>query len=104
MLKKDLQNNKLTYEEIQTVLLEIEMIINNKPLTHLYLDATKTPLTPNYLVFSSMLNHSSSNDRSINNQVLVEGEIYSKPKRASIHKTKAIKYPDHKAQGSSTCS
>lgn len=40
-----------------------------------------------------MLNHSSSNDRSINNQVLVEGEIYSKPKRASLHKTKAIKYP-----------
>ena len=99
-----MQNNNLTYEEIQTVLLEREMIINNRPLTHLYPDTTETPLTPNYLFFFSMLNHFSSNDRSINNQVFVEDEIYSKPKRASLHKTKGIKCTDHKAPGSSTCS
>ena len=104
LLKKDLKNNNLTYEEIQAVLLEREMIINNRPLTHLYPDTTETPLTPNYLFFSSMLNHSSSNDRSINNQVFVEDEIYSKPKRASLHKTKGIKCTDHKVQRSSTCS
>ena len=42
LLKKDLQNNKLAYEEMQIVLLEIEMIINNRPLTHLYPDNTKS--------------------------------------------------------------
>ena len=51
------------------------MIINNRPLTPLYPDATETPLTPNHLVFARMLNHSSSNDRSINNKVFVEAEI-----------------------------
>ena len=35
------------------------MIINNRPLTPLYPDATETPLTPNHLVFARMLNHSS---------------------------------------------
>ena len=34
---------------MQTVLLEIEMIINNRPLTHLYPDTTETSLTPNHL-------------------------------------------------------
>ena len=48
LVKKDLQNNKLTYKEMQTVLLEIEIIINNRPLTHLYSDITETSLTPNY--------------------------------------------------------
>ena len=75
LLKKDLQNNKLKYEEMQTVPLEIEMIINNRPLTHLYPDTIETPLAPNHLVFARMLNHSSSNDRSINNKVFFEGEI-----------------------------
>ena len=51
LLKKDLQNNKITYAEMQTVVLEIEMIISNRPLTHLYPDTTETPLTPNHLVF-----------------------------------------------------
>ena len=75
LLKKDLQNNKLTHEEMQTVLLEIEMIINIRPLTNFRPDTTETPLTPNHLVFAHTLNHTSSNDQSVNNKVFVEGEI-----------------------------
>ena len=60
---------------MKAVLLEMEMIINNRSLTHLYPDTTETPLTPNNLVFARFLNHTSSNDRSINDKVFVEGEI-----------------------------
>lgn len=66
-----LQNNKFTYQEMQIVLLGIKMTINNRPLTHLYPDKTGKPLTPNNLVVPRMLNHSSYNDQSINNQVFV---------------------------------
>ena len=45
LLRKNLRNNKLTYKVIQTVLLEIEIVINNRRLTHSYLDTTKTALT-----------------------------------------------------------
>ena len=76
LLKKDLQNNKLTDEEMQAVLLEIEMIISNRPLTHLYPDTTEMLLTPNHLVFARTLNHNSCNDRSIN-KVFFEGEIHT---------------------------
>ena len=51
------------------------MIINNRPLTHLYPDTTETPSTPDHLIFARMLNHTSSNDRSISSKVFVEGEI-----------------------------
>ena len=73
-MKKDLQNNEVIYEEMQTVQLEIEMIIN-RPSTHLYPDASEIPLTLNHMVFARMLNYSISSDQSINNQVFVEGEI-----------------------------
>ena len=51
------------------------MIINNRTLAHLYSDTIEAPLTPNHLVFTRMLTHSSSDDRSMNKQVFVEGEI-----------------------------
>ena len=39
MLKKDLSNNEFLYEEIQNVLVETKMIINNRPVTNLYLES-----------------------------------------------------------------
>ena len=68
-------HNRLRYEEIQTVLLEMEVIIDNRPLTHLYSDITETQLTTNLLIFARMLSHSRSNDQFINNQVFVEIKI-----------------------------
>ena len=38
LLRKELGNLKLSYEQLQTVLLEIETILNNWPLTYYYAD------------------------------------------------------------------
>ena len=48
-VEKDLRNNKLIYEQIQTVLFQMKMVINNIALTNLYPDIPKTPLTLNHL-------------------------------------------------------
>ena len=39
------------FEELQTVLFEVELIINNAPLTYVYPNAIGTCLTPNHLLF-----------------------------------------------------
>lgn len=39
ILKKDLSNDEFLYEEIQNVLVETKMIINNRPVTNLYLES-----------------------------------------------------------------
>ena len=38
LLKKDLRNYKDTFGELEAILLDIELIINNRPLTHIYTD------------------------------------------------------------------
>ena len=55
MLKKDLQNCRLSYEVIQTVLFEFEMILNNRPLTYVHPDEIENALTPNHLLFGRTL-------------------------------------------------
>ena len=39
------------FEELQTVLFELELIINNAPLTYLYPNIIETCLTSNHLLF-----------------------------------------------------
>ena len=39
------------FEELQTVLFEVELIINNAPLTYVYPNTIKTCVTPNHLLF-----------------------------------------------------
>ena len=39
------------FEELQTVLTEVKLIINNAPLTYVYPDTIKTFLTRNHLLF-----------------------------------------------------
>ena len=36
-------------EELQTMLFTVELIINNAPLTYVYLNTIETCLTPNYM-------------------------------------------------------
>ena len=47
------------FEELQTVLFEDELIINNKPLTHIYPNTIETWFTPNHLLFGRQLLYSS---------------------------------------------
>ena len=50
LLRKTLQTAKLTYEELQTVLYEVEQIMNNCPITYYYSDNKESCLTPKHLL------------------------------------------------------
>ena len=45
----------MNYEQIQTVLREIEAIVNNRPLTYVYPTELETCITPNHLLFGRTL-------------------------------------------------
>ena len=60
LLIKDLHQAKLNYEEMVTVLCEIEQIINNRPISYLYPTEFETCLTPNHLLFGHRLEQTSS--------------------------------------------
>ena len=49
-LKKIVANAHLTFEELNTILIEIEGIINSRPLTYVDADSLDEPLTPSSLV------------------------------------------------------
>ena len=49
-LKKVLRNAKLTYEELSTELIEIEGVLNSRPLTYVYDDDLEGILTPSHLI------------------------------------------------------
>ena len=48
-LKKVRGKANLTYEEMETALIEVEGVINCPPLTHIYDDDILEPLTPSHL-------------------------------------------------------
>ena len=56
ILRKTVLNAKLAHNELYTVLLEIEVAINNRPITHLYTEPGMEPLTPNHLLFGRKIN------------------------------------------------
>ena len=43
------------FEELQTVLIKVKLIINNAPLTYVYPNTIKTYLIPNHLLFDRQL-------------------------------------------------
>ena len=63
LLKKTLSTDTYTYDEIQTFLLEIKQIVNNRPITYLYGDGDEVEpcLTPNHLTFGRLLEARSNN-------------------------------------------
>ena len=48
------------FEELQTVLIKVKLIINNAPLTYVYPNTIKTYLISNYLLFGSQTNTKST--------------------------------------------
>ena len=55
LLRKEVGNLKLNYEQLQTVLLENETILNNRPLTYYYADENKPCLTPIHMLYGQAL-------------------------------------------------
>ena len=56
ILRKLLMCARLNFLELLTLLKNIELIINNRPLTYVYDEITEPPLTPNHLIYGRMLN------------------------------------------------
>ena len=49
-LKKIIGTTRLSYEELQTVLVEVEAILNSRPLTYVTSEDLEEPLTPSHLL------------------------------------------------------
>ena len=50
-LRKTLKNAKLNYEELETIIVEIEAVINSRPISYIHDDELLEPLTPSHLVY-----------------------------------------------------
>ena len=56
-LRKVLGNAKLHFDELLTVLIEIEYVLTNRPLTYIYDEGDCLPLTPSHLMYGRRLMH-----------------------------------------------
>ena len=73
------------FEELQTVLFEIELIINNAPLAYVYPNTTETCLTPNHLLFGRQLLYSSNTASTVVRNLSVLSSTTDKINRVSNH-------------------
>ena len=62
MLKKTIGRSTLTFEELRTIVVEIEGTINNRPLTYMYdaymyddVEGVSQPLTPAHLIYGRQI-------------------------------------------------
>nr|XP_047129618.1 uncharacterized protein LOC124809535 [Hydra vulgaris] len=108
-LKKALKNSKSSYEEVRTLLSEIEMVLNNRPLTYLYNNQGDEALTPNHLVFGHKLKLESSlsacndieQDVHIRNSMLSNTLNHFRSRFKSEYLTELREY--HKSKRSNGC-
>ena len=54
-LRKILKKNKLTFEEMSTVVTKIYGVLNTRPLCHIYDDSTVIIITPSHLIYGRNL-------------------------------------------------
>ena len=73
------------FEELQTVLFEVELIINNAPLTYVNPNSTETCLIPNHLVFCRQLSYSSNTTSTVVRNLTVFSGTTDKINRISNH-------------------
>lgn len=66
MLKKGVKNVRITSEELQTVLVEIEATLNSRPLTYVSTEDTEEPLTPSHLMSGRRLLSMPDHEEQIN--------------------------------------
>ena len=73
------------FEVPETVLFEVEMIINNTPLTCLHPNTIETCLTPNHLLFGRQLLYSSNTTSIVATNLTVLSSTTDKINRTSSH-------------------
>ena len=73
------------FEELQTVLFEVELIINNAPLVYVYPNTIETCLTSNYLLFGRQLLYCSKTTSSVGRSVTVLSSTIDKINHISNH-------------------
>ena len=66
LLRKELKCYRSPYEELQTVLFEIECILNNRPIMYYYSMDIEPCLTPNHLLYGRTLTLSNTDMNDIN--------------------------------------
>ena len=76
-LRKILKKSKVNYDELLTIITEIEGIVNCRPLCYMYSDDVEDVLTPSHLLFGRRL---LSTDREIGDE-LVQADEKSMKKR-----------------------
>ena len=65
-LKKTLGRAYTTFEELQTILCDVEIAINNRPLAYLSEDDLDEPLTPFHLIYGHGYAKGRLNGRTVN--------------------------------------
>ena len=73
------------FEELQTVLIKVKLIINNAPLTYVYPNTIKTYLTPNHLLFGRQLLCYSNTTSAVIRNLTVLSSTTDKINRISNH-------------------
>ena len=73
------------FEELQTVLIEVKLIINNAPLTYVYSNTIKTYLTLNHLLFGRQLLCYSNTTSTVVRNLTVLSSTTDKINRISNH-------------------
>ena len=73
------------FEELQTVRIEVKLIINNAPLTYVYPNTIKTYLTPNHLLFGRQLLCYSNTTLAVIRNLTVLSSTTDKINRISNH-------------------
>ena len=73
------------FEELQTVLIEVKLIINNAPLTYVYPNTIKTCLTLNHLLFGRQLLYYSNTTSTVVRNLTLLSSTNDKRNRMSSH-------------------
>ena len=85
-LRKAIGSRRLTYEELNTVLIEVEAVLNSRPITYIYENDIEEPLTPSHLFCGrrllSNVHHTESGD-------ILEDESFEMRREDAVSKLKA---------------
>ena len=82
---RTLPNTCNHFEELQTVLFELELIINNAPLTYVHPNTIETCLTPYHLLFGRQLLYYSKKASTIVRNLTILSSTTDKINRISNH-------------------